>query len=331
MKRLVFVGFLVLCTTALSTANANVLIVEATHDRVDTPLIERTWAKASETVSLQATAERSVPVNGLDEQRVGTVTVSVEGTCDPSTDGHSAVCTLDVRTSQIERFNTTRGGGERHYLPEKKRFRRTGKFPLKHGGAVTMTDGPITVRIRWNRLVKLDGDESGLARAISEGMTRPDTEALSDIDDAVDTGAVPDDTTDPTPDPSTVNNQSDDDASQRLNDRGVPVADTTLQISESDTSDKEDTGVKLGEFKTIKKPETTRQQPRFVRTTAGINIRSQPTINSSIVRTVPKDSEGVVISGEVEADGYTWVNVKFGPDTTGWCVKQYLDYQDGKG
>jgi cell wall-associated NlpC family hydrolase/ribosomal protein L11 len=62
-----------------------------------------------------------------------------------------------------------------------------------------------------------------------------------------------------------------------------------------------------------------------VRATANLNCRSNPSISSSIIKTMPSGSIGIVIGGPVSADGYIWWQIQWSDGTIGWSVQDYLE------
>lgn len=60
-----------------------------------------------------------------------------------------------------------------------------------------------------------------------------------------------------------------------------------------------------------------------VKVTAGLYLRTAPTLNSGVITTMPTGTVCTVVGGPTSADGYTWYQVKttYG---TGWAAGQYL-------
>ena len=58
-----------------------------------------------------------------------------------------------------------------------------------------------------------------------------------------------------------------------------------------------------------------------------INLRSEPTLRSLIVATIPRLTEGTILEGPMPANGYRWYKVRMG-NATGWSAEQYLARPD---
>jgi len=62
-----------------------------------------------------------------------------------------------------------------------------------------------------------------------------------------------------------------------------------------------------------------------VATTADLVVHDDYALSAPGVWTAPEGSAGYVRAGPQVADGYTWWQVAFNSDVTGWCVDAYLD------
>lgn len=61
----------------------------------------------------------------------------------------------------------------------------------------------------------------------------------------------------------------------------------------------------------------------IVISTEMINLRSEPTLRSLIVATLPRLAEGTITEGPMPANGYRWYKIDVG-GTIGWSAEQYL-------
>ncbi|RRJ29510.1 SH3 domain-containing protein [Halocatena pleomorpha] len=60
--------------------------------------------------------------------------------------------------------------------------------------------------------------------------------------------------------------------------------------------------------------------------TDDLNTRAQPGLGGEVVATMPPHATGVILSGPLQMDGYTWQIVGWdGNYYVGWCAAEYLD------
>jgi uncharacterized protein YgiM (DUF1202 family) len=60
----------------------------------------------------------------------------------------------------------------------------------------------------------------------------------------------------------------------------------------------------------------------------GLNLRSEPSTGTGVIRSLPTGTPGVVVEGPRLGDRVTWLRIRTSL-ATGWCVEQYLDESPG--
>lgn len=114
----------------------------------------------------------------------------------------------------------------------------------------------------------------------------------------------------------------------------APATSTTIDVPS--TNDKPSTQTTKPDTSstttTEKKPEanTTKQKEdkkkdTVAKTTNRLNLRSQPGLKSSIVKTAGNGEKLTVIGESVSKDGYTWIKVKDSSGKSGWVAKKYTN------
>ncbi|MGC8913316.1 MAG: glucosaminidase domain-containing protein [Thermoplasmata archaeon] len=66
-------------------------------------------------------------------------------------------------------------------------------------------------------------------------------------------------------------------------------------------------------------------------TTANLNVRVAPGTSSSIIKTEPRGTTGVVIAGSQYASGYYWWKIRYSDGVTGWSAENWLEKYSGGG
>jgi predicted MPP superfamily phosphohydrolase len=66
-------------------------------------------------------------------------------------------------------------------------------------------------------------------------------------------------------------------------------------------------------------------QGQEVITTDDLRVRSEPILNSQIIKTEPRNTSGKILEGPVCADNYVWWKVKYQDGTIGWSAQDWLE------
>ena len=71
-------------------------------------------------------------------------------------------------------------------------------------------------------------------------------------------------------------------------------------------------------------------EPKFIEgqevfTTDDLRVRSEPSLNSQIIKPEPRNTSGKILEGPVCADNYVWWKVKYQDGTIGWSAENWLE------
>lgn len=61
-----------------------------------------------------------------------------------------------------------------------------------------------------------------------------------------------------------------------------------------------------------------------VRATENLNVRVSPSLAGSRIATEPTGSQGIILDGPVDADGYKWWRIQYDSGTSGWSAGEWL-------